>query len=526
MKKYTILLVALALSFENIEAQDNHEQFATREIITDYNHEKGIFCKVFKECIGAGRANEGLRADWQQQLTIVQKEIGFKYIRFHGLLHDDMGVYKEDKDGNPGYNFQYIDKLFDYLLSINIKPFVELAFMPRDMASENTTVFWWNGNTSPPKSYEKWATLIKNLILHFQERYGFDEVKTWYFEVWNEPDIEPFYHKPIEEYFKLYSTTARTIKAISKEYKVGGPASAIPYSYEEKFLDYCVKNNVPVDFISTHSYGVKAGFFDANGNQGTILDSNKEAVRSRMIHSKELIKKSPLPNLELHFTEWSSSYTPTDYVHDTYLQAAFVLDKIKGAQEYVNSMSYWVFTDIFEENGPRFEPFHGGFGLINYQGIKKPAYRAYQFASMLGNRELVNTDSSSWVCKDNDGNVQALFWEFNPVEPKDSLNDQEFFKMEFIPKAAGSTKFFIKNIPNGTYQLQIYQTGYKVNDAYTTYLEMGAPSQLTVKQENTLKSICSGMPIQNEIISVSDSKFVKEFMMRDNDVYLVLLKKL
>src|SRR5271165_2900272 len=150
-----------------------------RVIQADYNIVRGPLSKVFKKSISAGRANEGLRADWQQQLAMVQQEIGFEYIRMHGLLHDDMGVYREDAQGNPIYNWQYIDLLYDYLLSVGLRPFVELAFMPADLASGKQTVFWWKGNVTPPKSYEKWSALVRNLVTHFQERYGHDEVKKW-----------------------------------------------------------------------------------------------------------------------------------------------------------------------------------------------------------------------------------------------------------------------------------------------------------------------------------------------------------
>lgn len=531
--KRTHILLLLSIAFiqnstsqaRKITTSSADNAFSYRNITVDCNKIKGKMCLNYKECIGAGRANEGLRADWQKQLALVQKEIGFNYIRMHGLLDDDMGVYKEDKQGNSSYNWQYIDQLYDYLLSIHIKPFVELSFMPTDLASENTTVFWWKGNTSPPKSYEKWSDLIKNLVLHFQERYGFEEVKTWYFEVWNEPDIPGFYHKPIEEYFKLYKTTAEAIKSVSSAYRVGGPASAIPYAYEEKFLKYVGENNVPVDFISAHAYGVKNGYFDEFGNQGTILDPDKTVVRERMKHSRKMIENSKTPNLELHFTEWSSSYTPTDYVHDTYLQAPFILDKIKGAQESVNSMSYWVFTDIFEENGPRFTPFHGGFGLLNYQSVKKPAYYAYKYLNMLGDNELANVDSSSYVCKNNFG-VQALFWNFNPIEPTDSLNDQVFYKREQPSLEKENVKLCIKNVPSGSYYIEIYQIGYRVNDSYTAYLDMGSPSQLNTNQEYALKSISNGEPISRQIINISNGIFEKEYSVRDNDVFLIVLKKI
>ena len=398
--------------------------------------------------------------------------------------------------------------------------------MPRDLASGDKTIFWWRGNITPPKSYDKWGALVANLVRHFRERYGDAEVKTWYFEVWNEPDIAPFWSADLAEYLKLYKSSAEAVKSVSAEYRVGGPASASPYMFEEELLKYCVREKLPLDFIATHAYGVKEGFFDETGNRGTVLDSDRTAVRSRMLHSRELIRKSPLPNLQLHFTEWSSAYTPTDYVHDQYHQAAFILDKIKGAQESVDSMSYWVFTDIFEENGPRMTPFHGGFGLLNYQGIRKPAYFAYQFLNKLGPDELVNPDDSSWVCRTPGGDVQALVWNFTPIAPPANVNDQVFYKQERPAKPAPPAALSVANLPAGTYQLRISQTGYRVNDAYTTYLDIGAPDQLTRAQVDALQQAASGAPTQQRVLKHPGGTFNQAIPLRENDVVLVELKKL
>ena len=499
---------------------------APRVISADLHHVRGPHSKVFRRCIGAGRANEGLRADWQQQLALVQSEIGFDYIRMHGLLHDDMGVYQEDAKGNPAYNFQYVDQLYDELLRLHIKPFVELGFMPSALASGKDTVFWWKGNITPPKSYDKWAGLITALIRHWEQRYGKEEVRTWYFEVWNEPDIKPFYTSTLEEYLKLYRVTAEAIKKIDPGYRVGGPASAIPFRFEEALVQFCAREKVPIDFVSTHAYGVKEGFFDETGNRGTVLDADPGAVRDRMVHSRELIRNSPLPKLELHFTELSSAYTPTDPIHDQYHQAAFILDKIKGAQESVDSMSYWTFTDIFEENGPRMTPFHGGFGLLNYQGIKKPAYHAYRFLSRLGDTEIVNADKSSWVCTDRDGGIQVLFWDFTPIAPPDRLNDQVYYKRDLPPAPKPPVTVDLTNLPDGTYFEQVYRVGYRQNDAYTTYLDLGAPSQLTKAQVSAISSAASGEPSASRIISVSGGRFQFQSPLTTNEVCLLVLRKM
>ena len=518
---------SLALMAASGDASSPEPAVRDRVITVDVNAVQGPLDTSFKECVGAGRANEGLRADWQDQLREARRECGFKYIRMHGLLTDDMGVYKEDAHGNPSYNWQYIDQLYDFLLSINIKPFVELSFMPKDLASGSKTIFWWKGNVTPPKSYDKWADLIRHLVTHFQERYGHDEVKTWYFEVWNEPDLHNgFWTGTKADYFKLYEVTARAVKSVSPDYRVGGPATAMG-QWDESFLGFCSSNNVPIDFVSSHNYGVKSGYLDETGQRGTVIDPSPDSVVGRMINERKMIDHSPLPNLPLHFTEWSSAYTPTDFMHDTYQQSAFVLSKIKAAYRSLDSMSYWVFTDIFEENGPRMTPFHGGFGLINYQDLKKPAFYAYKFLNELGPSELVNAETASWVCKGPDNSVQALFWDYTPNVPPEGMNDQQFYKNEIPTKPIGRTVLSIANLPAGSYTLEIYQTGYQVNDVYTRYLNMGAPSQLTPSQVGILREQSNGDPNSVETIEIESGKpFVRTFALRQNDVYFVKLRPL
>jgi len=514
------------LIFSSVFIQSGNLTAQERNISLDFNNEKGPMNSMFKECVGAGRANEGLRADWQQQLAFVKKACDFKYIRMHGLLTDDMGVYSEDRKGNPQYSFQYIDVLYDYLESIGMKPFVELGFMPSALASGKQTIFWWRGNVTPPKDYNKWADLIKNLVQHFTERYGADEVKTWYFEVWNEPNLSPgFWSGTKDDYFKLYEYTVKAIKSVNKDYRVGGPATA-GAAWVPDMIQFCTKNNLPIDFISTHSYGVNQGFLDEYGNSGTVLSKNPMSVSGDVLNSRKQIENSPMKNLELHYTEWSSSYTPADPIHDSYHEAAYVLEKLKQVGTAANSMSYWVFTDIFEEPGPRFTPFHGGFGLLNLQGIPKPAFYAYDFLNKLGNTELANTDSRSWATKDAKGDVQVLLWNFTYTLP-DSTNNQAYYVRDLPSKQKGKVNVSVSNIPEGTYALEIYQTGYHVNDAYTTYFEMGKPTQLTKSQVEEIKKINNGSPVSTEIVKVkANEPFTKELNLRENDVFLLNLVKL
>lgn len=527
MKMKYLLLILGSLLFNNLFAQNGNQKGhnGTERIIhVDFNKEKGRLNTSFKECVGAGRANEGLRADWQQQLAMTMKECGFKYIRMHGLLTDDMAVYTEDRNGNPQYNYQYVDALYDYIISIGMKPFVELGFMPGALASGSKTIFWWRGNVTPPRDYEKWEGLIRNLTQHFTERYGANEVKTWYFEVWNEPNLKDgFWTGSQADYFKLYQYSAKAIKSVNQAYKVGGPATA-GAAWVPEMIAFCKNNSVPIDFISTHSYGVKQGFLDERGSTGTVLDKNEWSVSGDVLNSRKQIQNSAIPGLELHYTEWSSSYTPSDPLHDSYHEAAYILKKLKQSEAAANSMSYWTFTDIFEESGPRFTPFHGGFGLMNIEGIKKPAFFAYSFLNKLGETELANRDSSSWACKSHKGNVQVLLWDYTYTLP-DSVNNQAYYIKDLPAKTKGKVKVNLSHLPAGKYTMEIYKVGYRVNDAYTNYVDMGRPGQLNLQQVKKLKEQ-NGAPVAIRQIEIKPGAvFSHEFNIWENDVLLINLIK-
>ncbi|SNT10284.1 xylan 1,4-beta-xylosidase [Granulicella rosea] len=511
------LAACFAASFVTASAQ-------TRNIRGDISHVTGPHTSVPLRVIGAGRANEGLRADWQAQLATVQREIGFQYIRMHGILNDDMGVYTEDLHGNPQFNFQYVDALYDALLQMHIRPFVELTFMPSKLASGPQTVFWWKGNITPPKDPAKWSALIRAFTAHMKARYGEDEINQWYFEVWNEPDLQNlFFAGSVDDYLALYKNTAEAVKAECPACRVGGPASAMPWKFEEAFEQYVTAKNIPADFVASHAYGVTKGFLDADGKAGTILDPSLDSVSGRMKHSRELIEHSGRPSMELHFTEWSSSYTPTDYLHDQYHQASFILDKIKRASPYVDSMSYWTFTDIFEENGPRFTPFHGGFGLMNLEGIRKPSYFAYRFLHLLGTEDVASDDPQSWITRSADGSVQALVWDYTPTVPPAHQTDQTFYKEEQPPTAKGTLRLRLDHLRNGNYHLAIYAVGYGRNDVYTAYLHMGRPDQLTRAQTSELHAASKGEPESTAEIQIHDGVFTRDLPIRTNDVYLFVL---
>lgn len=509
---------------------------SVRSVFADLAVERGPMNRMYNFCVGAGRANEGLRADWQRQLRHVHGECGFRYIRFHGLFCDDMGVYSEDKQGRAIYNWQYVDELFDFLLGIGMKPFVELSFMPAALASSHQTIFWYRANVTPPKDYAKWEALVVAFARHVTDRYGVDEVRTWYFEVWNEPNLQAFWNGMAgcdatdtfdavarAEYLRLYEHSARAVKSVDREYRVGGPATA-GSAWIPEMLASCQERQLPLDFVSTHSYATMAGYLDETGEAGTIFSPNPLAITDEVKGVRAYIDNTNFAGVELHYTEWSSSYTPTDPLHDSYHSAAFILDKLRHIDSAATSMSYWTFTDIFEEHGPRVGPLHGGFGMLNYQDLAKPAYYAYRFLHRLGDVELVCTDPNAYVSRDDSGGVQALFWDFTITHPGPSIINQEYYREDCPAAPKGEVTLQLTQLRHGAYRLVAHRVGYRHHDIQSAWRDLGSPAHLTRNDIEQLRAAVAAPAVLDETIQIgTDGKLTRCFPMRENDVWLVEL---
>ena len=333
----------------------------------------------WEHTVGSDHAPMALRADWQHQLARAHDELGFKHVRFHGLLSDDFGTLVRHDD-KLVYSFFNSDRVFDFLLSIEMKPFVELSFMPTALASGDKTVFSYNANVTPPSNYKHWSKLIERLVSHCVERYGSGEVAEWFFEVWNEPNLRAFWDGTQHDYFKLYRHTAEAIKNVDASFRVGGPATAAS-QWIEDFVDFCERKKVPADFISTHHYPTD-GYDSVSDTEEQLFKSQRGVMRRVAQDTRRHACGRPV-----YYTEWNASANPRNPLQDEPYAAAFVASTILEANGLVDGYSFWTFTDLFEEHYFPSTPFHGGFGLLNLHGIPKPAYRVFELFHALGDRQ-------------------------------------------------------------------------------------------------------------------------------------------
>jgi xylan 1,4-beta-xylosidase len=417
------ILVLLALACLAISAS---AQSPAPAITIDAAAASHPFPHYWEQMFGSGRAILSLRDSYRRDLRSVRQITGLQYVRFHGILNDDVGVYDEDKQGHPIYNFSYVDQIYDGLLANHVKPFVELSFMPYKLAArQDLQSFWYHPNVSPPKDYAKWDDMISQLIKHLVDRYGLDEVASWYFEVWNEPNLDFWSGTPRQQtYFELYDHTARDIKAVSPRLRVGGPATA-QAAWVADMIKHSDQSHVPLDFVSSHVYG--------NDKASDVFHTSEDIPRDQMVCRSvkkvhEEVKASSHPDLPLIWSEFNAAYDNDIAVTDSLYMGPWLATTIAQCDGLTEMMSYWSFSDVFEEQGVVKTPFYGGFGLIAAGNLPKPSFYALQLLHRLGDKRIDNPDPNVLVTKTADGSLVVAVW--NLVNPG-STGAAKKYKLRF-----------------------------------------------------------------------------------------------
>jgi xylan 1,4-beta-xylosidase len=392
-------------------------------IVVDAKAVTTPFPHFWEQTFGSGRAILSLRASYREDLRTVKQATDFQSIRFHAIFHDEVGLYDPDrKTKNPGlaaqaandasvYNFSYVDQIYDGLLGAHVKPYVELSFMPRKMASDPAALhaFWYKPNVSPPSDYALWDAMVTAFASHLIQRYGVDEVATWMFEVWNEPNIDFWVGNPKQPtYFQLYDHTARALKAVSPRLQVGGPSTA-QAAWVAPFLAHTKAEDVPIDFVSTHVY--------ANDTADNVFGTTENIPRETMVFRAvkkvhDEIAASAYPNLPLIFSEYNASYANEPNVTDSTFMGPWLANNIRLCDGLTESMAYWAFSDVFEEQGVVRTPFYGGFGLIAADHIPKPVFNAFAILHKLGDRRIASGSDSALITETQTGSLAIALWDY------------------------------------------------------------------------------------------------------------------
>jgi xylan 1,4-beta-xylosidase len=442
--------------------------FAQEIIAIDAAATAKPFPHFWEQTFGSGRAVLSLRESYREDLGAVKQITDFKFVRFHAIFHDEMGVYDEDQQGRPVYNFSYVDQVYDGLLSSGVKPFVELSFMPRKLAANLTPhPFWYKPFPSPPKDPAKWANLITAFTTHLIDRYGRQEVESWYFEVWNEPNIDFWNGVPKEQtYLALYDITAKAVKAVDPKLRIGGPATA-QAAWVDRFIAHCLQNRIPFDFVSSHIYG-NENSMDVFGKHLNISQRDMVARAAKKVYDQ--VKASGAPDTPIFWTEYNATYMTLQNTTDSAFMGPWLANNIRECDGLSQMMSYWSFSDVFEEQGVVKTPFYGGYGLIAERNIPKPAFNAFALLHKLGDQRLASESENALITKRFDGAIVLALW--NYADPGQSAPARGF-RLQLNGTSAKSYRVQIVDPQHGS--------------ALDKWLQMGSPALLTSVQIGQLR---------------------------------------
>ncbi len=485
-----LLLVLSAMAFSHAAvAQTAAAQ--PEVLVVDAAAPAHPFPHFWEHMFGSGRASLSLRESYRQDLRQVKQVTEVEYVRFHAIFLDEMGVYDEDSAGRPVYNFSYVDQVYDGLLQNRVRPFVELSFMPKKLASKDAPhAFWYKQNVAPPKDWAKWDALIYQFTKHLVERYGVDEVQKWYFEVWNEPNIDFWVGEPKQAtYWELYDHSAAAVKRVSPRLRVGGPATA-QAAWADAFIQHCVEKHVPVDFVSSHVYGNDSAP-DVFGTQESIPRDRMVCRAVKKVHDQ--IKASPRPSLPLIWSEFNASYKNEPEITDSTYMGPWMADTIRQCDGLVDEMSYWTFSDVFEEQGVVKKPFYGGYGLIAAGSIPKLSFTAFRVLHQLGRERITLDSDSALATRASDGSLVVAVWN---LVPPDQLSSNQ----------SGSAKTVVIKIKNlgGVRQAYISRADGEHGDPRPVYEKMGSPIYPTQAQLQKLRE--PALPGSPEVQPLKDGE--------------------
>lgn len=467
----------------------------TNQQTVDLTSQSKPFDRYFLKGIGSCHAYLTLREDWREHARLVQQEIGFQSVRCHGIFHDLVGICPA-----PGvYNFTNLNKIYDFWLSIGLKPYVELSFMPEILASGENTIMRYRANVTPPSDMEAWSALIRAFVSHLVQRYGLNEVLTWHFEVWNEPDLEGgFWVGGQQAYFELYAATALAVKSVDSRLKVGGPATS-KSEWVQDTIDYCVNNDVPIDFISTHHYCADAALVMGKFTD-FIFWRGQKAMRDDVQRTRSTVRRSHRPNLEIHYTEWNVSPSHEDrFGKDSEFNAVFVLQTILDVQGLADRYMIWAISDVFEESGPGDAPFSGKYGLVNLYGIKKPVYHAYHFLSRLYDEVLATGDSMIATRSVQGDSLRLLTWNYNePVQI--DINGGEYGLDESEKEESIRVAHLM-----GRCRVRGWRVDRSNGNAFRAWQDMGMPQYLDDSQVAALKANAEPVLFYDRVVDCAGS---------------------
>lgn len=469
-------------------------------IVPDWSGPRTAFRHTWEGIVNVDQFRWLVRRDMQDQLELARRELGATHVRAVGMFDDEMRVFCESpaafmghEPKRPRTNWQTVDYVIDSLADRELQPVFTTTFIPSALTSGPTTVFSTKAHTSPPKDWGQWEAFVRESVQHCVERYSLETVRRWPFEVWNEPNLEGwFWGGDQAAFYRLWESTYRAIKSVDASLRVGGPSTARA-EWLEEFIDHARRQGCPPDYLITHIYNNDRATDHplAPFDPGAAMQGSKSPTFAMdlMRGVSGLLRRCNFKG-ELHWNEWGRSFHAVDHQREQPSEAAFIARLLADVSQEADVLSYWCLSDIYDQVGYGREAFFGGYGLLSMQGLRKPAYHAFQLMGKLGTERLAvageNLDATCHAivtCTGNRAHVLVYAAELQDNPPRGSV------EVALVLMAGAE--------PGALYRIDATE-----NNVLSHWQEMGQPAYLSRAQlrelaaENNLKP--SSTPVRVE----------------------------
>lgn len=454
---------------------------------------------TWRDLCGVTRASAVLSAEVQALLARMQRDVGFSYIKFNGIFSDDMHVYSEDAIGKPVFSFAYVDKALDFLRSISLKPMIQLGFMPEALARSKKQIFGYA--VGEPASLEKWCALTDAFFAHIIRRYGIDEIRTWRFSLWHQPDTpENMYgFSSSEAFYRFWKATYTTVKRRDPSIILAMPPTfyVLEENYENwyiPFLKWCRSNDCLPDALCFHYYDTV--FADElSGNQSfgfarpMALRYSADGLARFILQAQSERRSLQCESLPIYLTEWNNTPSQQDLLNDTCFKSCYIVKGIAENYDRLASFGYWSLTDWMGEAPQPEQLYFGGLGLFTANGVPKASYYAFTLLRALGDTLLGKGDG--WIAtRQNDDFIILLYnyRHFSQLYARGERFDMTFTDRytPFSPEQQLDVHVALRGLSNGEYTVTETIVNRHSGSSFDTWLTMGAPDRLTLAEQNTL----------------------------------------
>ncbi len=492
---------------------------------------------TWRTVISVGKASDLLLYDIRLLLRKVQAEIGYSYIFFNGILSDDLHLYNQSANGEVVYNFVYVDKIFDFLLEIGLKPFLQFTYMPAALAKKPDH-FLFGHLVSEPLDLSKWSDLISSFMEHMISRYHISEILQWKFSVWHQPDTPArlFGFEKTSDFYLFYQRTYHILKGFHDGICFGSPSFFFlddpeHLQWHASFLQWCKQNDCIPDYLNYTYYDMSlAG--GGNKSQSTfgftdsmVLNAHTNGVKNFIRSVRRLTESEKLNSLPVYVCEWNNTPSQQDLLNDTCYKSCYITKTILENYDMLESLSYWSLTDLMSEASLPSDMLFGGLGLFTVNNLPKASYYALLFLRQLGDTLLANGEG--WFATRTDHDIRIITYHYRHYSKLYAMGER--FEMTptnryamFEPSQALDLKIEIQDLPDKTYSVREYKLNRTSGSLFDTWKDMGCIDPES-KEETELLKLKSTPGFKKYLVSPKEGTLTLDIHMELLEVSLIIL---